>query len=173
MVAPNAHRDNHRATQFRKHESDSDVRRARPACADLLWDLADQSPPSPPTAADTAPALWYADPSPTGDDRMTPTLTAPDPTVFPADVLTFSADRGVTDHLVPLYDLAARCFPGADIAVLLEDDAEIPGLRWIVYEVAASQWPDAPRRAGRHRWVEEFGRATPPAVRECFVLGLR
>jgi hypothetical protein len=104
---------------------------------------------------------------------MAPTLTTPDPVVFPEDVRRFAAERGVTDYLVPLYDLTKRCFDGADVTVLLEDDAEIPDLRWIVYEAATGQWEDAPRRSGRRRWVEEFGRTMPPAVRECFVLGLR
>ncbi len=103
---------------------------------------------------------------------MTPTVTAPDPAVFPADVRAFAAERIVTGYLAPLHDLAKCCFHGANVSVLLDDDAEIPGLRWIVFKVAAGRWPDEPRRTGRRRWVEEFDRTTPPAVRECFVLGL-
>ena len=43
---------------------------------------------------------------------MTPTLTTPDPAVFSEDVRRFAAERGVTDYLVPLYELTRRCFPG-------------------------------------------------------------
>ncbi len=59
---------------------------------------------------------------------MTPTLTAPDPAIFPAAVLAFAAERGVTDYLTPLYDLAKHCFPGADVTVTFESDCEEPGL---------------------------------------------
>lgn len=104
---------------------------------------------------------------------MTPTLTPPDPALFPADVLAFAADRGVTDSLVPLYELAKRCFPGADMTVTLESDYEIPGLHWIVYEVASSHWPDGPRRAARRRWMEEKVRTIPTDARGAFALGAR
>ena len=43
---------------------------------------------------------------------MTPTVTAPDPAIFPEDVRRFAAERGVTQYLVPLYELAKRCFGG-------------------------------------------------------------
>jgi hypothetical protein len=105
---------------------------------------------------------------------MTPTLTTPDPAIFPEAVRAFAAGRGVTEYLVPLYELAKRCFPGADVTVLLEDDAEIPDLRWIVYEVAVyASWDDEPRRAAHGRWIEELVRSLPPDARGSFVLGMR
>src|SRR5436305_3092 len=39
---------------------------------------------------------------------MTPTLTAPDPAIFPEDVRRFAAERGVTGCLTPLYELTPR-----------------------------------------------------------------
>ena len=78
---------------------------------------------------------------------MTPTATTPDPAVFPEEVRRFAAARGVTEYLVPLYELTRRCFPGAAITVTQESDYEIPGLGWIVYNVAVyDTWDDAPRR---------------------------
>src|SRR4051794_27071370 len=126
--------------------------------------------PRPPAAADTAAAPWYADTSPTGDDPMPPTLAAPAPAVFPADVLAFAAERGVTEYLVPLYDLAKRWFDGADVTVTFESDYEIPGLSWIVYQVDAGQWEDDRRRTAYYRYTDEKVRKLPPSAREPFAM---
>jgi hypothetical protein len=104
---------------------------------------------------------------------MTPTLTTPDPAVFPDDVRAFAAERGVTEYLVPLYELAKRCFPGADVTVLLEDDAEIPDLRWIVYAVAVSHWDLDRIQAAYRQWLTAFSAACPPDASGAFVLGKR
>ena len=105
---------------------------------------------------------------------MSPTLTAPDPAIFPADVLAFAAERGVTEYLVPLYELTRRCFPAAEVAVKQENDYEIAGLGWIVFEVAAyGTWPDEARRAARRRWLDELIKTTPPDARQPFSLALR
>jgi hypothetical protein len=105
---------------------------------------------------------------------MTPTLTAPDPAVFPADVLAFAAERGVTDYLVPLYELTKQCFPGATVTVCQENDYEIAGLGWVVYEVAVyDTWDDGPRRAAHNRWVEELVRTVPADARGSFVVGMQ
>jgi hypothetical protein len=104
---------------------------------------------------------------------MTPTVTAPDPAVFPEEVRRFAAARGVTDYLVPLYELAKRCFPGADVTVTFESDYEIPDLHWIVYDVAADHWPDEPWQAAQSHWRDEKLRALPPDACGYFVLGVR
>ena len=65
---------------------------------------------------------------------MTP-MTAPSPS-FPADVTAFAAESGVTEYLVPVWEMTRRVFPTARrIAPVLEYDPEIAGLRWIVFEV--------------------------------------
>jgi hypothetical protein len=104
---------------------------------------------------------------------VTPTLTAPDPAIFPEDVCRFAAERGVTEYLVPLYDLAKRCFDGADVTMTVESDYEIPDLSWIVYHVAAGLGEDEPRQAGRSRWRDEKLRTLPPSACGLFVLRVR
>jgi hypothetical protein len=105
---------------------------------------------------------------------MTPTLTAPDPAVFPADVLAFAAERGVTDYLVPLYELTKQCFPGAALTVCQENDYEIAGLGWVVYEVAVyDSWDDEPRRAAHRRWIISFIEICPSDLSINFTLGFR
>ena len=104
---------------------------------------------------------------------MTPTLTAPDPAVFPADVLAFAAERGVTEYLVPLYELAKQCFDGADVTVTFESDYEIPDLHWIVYEVAGGRVPDESRRSAYYRCIDEKLRLLPPSACASFAMRVR
>jgi hypothetical protein len=104
---------------------------------------------------------------------MTPTLTAPVPAVFPPDVLAFAAERGVTEYLVPLYELAKRCFPGAEVAVEFESDYEIADLNWIVYAVTVSDWDMDRIQAAYRVWLAAFSEACPPDVSGAFVLGKR
>src|SRR5438093_13639570 len=104
---------------------------------------------------------------------MTPALTAPDPAVFPDDVRAFAAERGVTHYLVPLFELTRRCFPGVEIVVTQDNDYEIAGLGWIIYEVAVGDWDLDRYRAAQDRWIDEFLRSVPPADRAPFILGMR
>jgi hypothetical protein len=101
---------------------------------------------------------------------MTPTLTAPDPAIFPADVRAFAAERGVTDYLVPLYDLVKQCFAGAGVTVTFARDYEIPGLCWIVYEVTVSHWDLERIQAAYHGWLGAFSAACPADAAEAFAL---
>jgi hypothetical protein len=104
---------------------------------------------------------------------MAPTLTAPDPAVFPEDVRRFAAERGVSDYLVPLYELTKQCFGGVEVRVLHESDPEIAGLQWIVYEVAAADWELDRYRTAHDGWLAGFHRMCPASVRGAFVLGER
>ena len=104
---------------------------------------------------------------------MTPTVTPPAPSVFPQDVLAFATARGVIEYLTPLLELARQCFPGSRVNVLLADDAETAGLRWVAFEVDATGRDADELFDGQQRWTEAFVRTCPPAVRESFVLGMR
>src|SRR5437868_1051084 len=104
---------------------------------------------------------------------MTPILRISDADVFPADVLAFAAERGVADYLGPLYALAKRCFAGADIAVRLEEDAEIAGYRWIAYEVDSAGRTAEQLFDAHLRYTQALVELCPPDVSECFVLGMR
>src|SRR5947208_14403400 len=101
---------------------------------------------------------------------MTPTVTAPDPAIFPEEVRRFAAARGVTEYLVPLYELAKRYFPGAEVTITFESDYEIPDLHWIVYIVAPGPGSDALSRETYYRCIDEQNRMLPPAAREPFAM---
>src|SRR5437763_14263605 len=104
---------------------------------------------------------------------MPPTLTTPDPAVFPADVLAFAAERGVTGYLVPLYELAKLCFDGAEVSVRLELDCEIAGLGWVVYVVAAPGRDRERSRAAKDRWRKAVTATLPPDARQPFGVDVR
>ena len=104
---------------------------------------------------------------------MTPILTAPDPAIFSEDVRRFAAERGVTQYLVPLYELAKRSFDAANVAVTFLSDYDIPDLHWIVYEVVTGHMSDESRRAGRSCFTAEKVRALPPDARGAFALRVR
>ena len=104
---------------------------------------------------------------------MTQTLTAPNPAVFPDDVLAFAAERGVTEYLGPLYDLAKTCFDGTDVGIKLESDGEIADMSWIAFEVAVSDWNLDRFRAAYDRWIAGFIEACPSDDSIHFVLGMR
>jgi hypothetical protein len=104
---------------------------------------------------------------------MPSTLTAPDPAVFSEAVRRFAAERGVTDYLVPLYELAKQCFDGADVTLTREDDPDIPDLSWIAIEVAVGEWDVERIEASYGRWTPAFVRLCPGDVSAAFALGMR
>lgn len=103
---------------------------------------------------------------------MTPTLTTPDPAVFSDDVRRFAAERGVTDYLVPLYELVKQCFDGVDVAVTQAYDYEIAGLGWIVFTPAVEDWDLDRLRAAKDRWYEGFRNLCPGDESINFVIGV-
>ena len=92
---------------------------------------------------------------------MPPPTTAPSPT-FPSDVTAFAAESGVTEYLIPVYEMTRRVFPTARrITPELEYDPEIAGLRWIVFRVEISGMT-AEQYADLHwQWSGELFKVCP------------
>jgi hypothetical protein len=66
---------------------------------------------------------------------MTHPATESSPT-FPADVTALAAESGVTDYLIPVYEMTRRVFPGASgITAVVDDDPELEDERRIVFNV--------------------------------------
>ncbi|HTK77976.1 MAG TPA: hypothetical protein VL371_22100 [Gemmataceae bacterium] len=74
---------------------------------------------------------------------------------------------------MPLYELAKRCFDGAEVTVTFLSDYDIPDLHWIVYEVATGHMSDELRHAGRSRFTGERVRMLAPDARGAFALRVR
>jgi hypothetical protein len=93
---------------------------------------------------------------------MSPT-TAPPP-VFPADVIAFAAESGVTDYLIPVWKMTQRVFPGArSVTPVLEYDPEIEGDRHIVFKVEISG-VDVEQLADAHwEWDRQLFKVCPAA----------
>ena len=94
---------------------------------------------------------------------MPPSTTAPPPS-FPADVIAFAAECGVTDYLIPVWEMTRRVFPMAHgITPVLEYDPEIEGLRHIRFNVEIDSL-DVERFADRHwEWDHELFKVCPAA----------
>jgi hypothetical protein len=55
---------------------------------------------------------------------------------WPADVLTYAAERGVQAYLEPLREAVYRIFPTVQgLRIFVEQDQELRDVRWIVFEV--------------------------------------
>jgi hypothetical protein len=68
-----------------------------------------------------------------------PPSTATASPVFPAAVTAFAAETGVTDYLIPVWEMTRRVFPAArSVMPALEYDPEIEGDRHIVFKVEVS-----------------------------------
>ncbi len=103
---------------------------------------------------------------------MSPNAPAAPPPVIPADVAAFAAENGVTDNVVPLLELTRSLFPAAPIEPLVEEDAEVPDVQWIVMQTDVAGW-DADRLfAARQQWTEGLVRLCPAPLLHFFTLGL-
>lgn len=103
---------------------------------------------------------------------MTLPTTAPLPS-FPADVIDFAAECGVTDDLIPVYEMTRRVFPTAQrVAPVLEYDPEIAGLRWIVLEVEISGLTVEQYADLHWQWSGELFKICPSTHVCCFALRL-
>jgi hypothetical protein len=97
-------------------------------------------------------------------------IAAPSPT-FPADVIAFAAESGVTEYLIPVYEMTRRVYPTARrITPVMDYDAEIKGLRHIRFDVeigglTVEQYVDL-----HWRWSGELFKVCPATHACCFGL---
>ena len=61
----------------------------------------------------------------------TPTTPTAAGWTWPADVLAFAAERGLTSYLEPVLEMSRRVFPGRRITAEMAADYEIPDERYI------------------------------------------
>ena len=92
---------------------------------------------------------------------MSPSAVALPPT-FPADVSAFAAESGVTDYLIPVYEMTRRVFPTAGrIKAVLEYDPEIEGERCIVFEVVTGPLESSHAVDLRWEWSRDLFKIVP------------
>ncbi len=92
---------------------------------------------------------------------MSLSTTTPSP-VFPADVTAFAAECGVTDFLIPVYEMTRRVFPTARrITPVLEYDPEIEDSRCIVFEIVTGPLEASHAVDLRWEWSRELFKVCP------------
>ena len=96
---------------------------------------------------------------------------APPPAV-PAEVTAFAAEHGVADYVTPLLELTRSLFPTARIQMLVEEDAEIPELRYIEFRVDFGGMTVEEIVETRHRWSVGLFERCPATHARYFCLGV-
>ena len=81
---------------------------------------------------------------------------------WPAEVLTYAAERGVQAYLDPLREALYRVFPTLQsLRVFVEQDQELRDVRCIVFEVAVPEQDIPDFVQAMHVWSREKFRVCP------------
>src|SRR5688572_18929160 len=93
---------------------------------------------------------------------------------WPADVLEYAARNQVDGYLDPFLEATRHLFPTArSVRVSLEEDAELSGVRWIVFEVEVAVADVADYVAAKKSWNQELARFCPAPNAHHFCLDLQ
>ncbi len=101
-----------------------------------------------------------------------PTTTRPLPAI-PPEVQAFAAEKGVSDYLSPVIDVARKAFPLSALAVSLGQDAEDETHRYIAIDIDAAGKTAEELLAGQRSWSAGLARVCPSPHAVYFVLGWR
>jgi hypothetical protein len=89
------------------------------------------------------------------------------------EVLAHAAEVGVAEYLQPVLEMTLRIFPNAlRVAVSVENDPEIAGVRFLVIAVDVSGLSADQAAAAQQRWTRELFRCCPSTHVNAFCLGL-
>ncbi len=114
--------------------------------------------------------VQWQEPLRTGEKLMTPTTTLD--WNIPEQVQTFAEEQGIADCLPKILETTQRLFPTAGRrAVALEEDAEIPDLRYLVIVVDVAQ-DLSQAMALRHQWHDAVRQFCPSRRIGTFCLSL-
>jgi hypothetical protein len=98
--------------------------------------------------------------------------TAPAASVVPADVAAFAAEHGGAEFIHPLLEMTHHLFPAVPLTLRLEDDMEIPDLRWIVFDIDVVGLEVDQLVAGQQQWSRALFQHCPATHAHLFVLGM-
>src|SRR5206468_2044444 len=90
----------------------------------------------------------------------------------PAEVLSFAAEKGVSEYLYPVLEMTARVFPGRAIELNVEYDYEDPDWRYIVLEAKVGGWSSEQCAAATMRWSREVVDYCPNSHTRYFVCSI-
>ncbi len=102
---------------------------------------------------------------------MTPPTTFATPAV-PQDVLDFAATHGVTDTFFRLLEMSRHVFHGSPLRVFVEEDAEIVGEWYIVFEYDVSGLEVDQLVMGQQEWSARMLNECPGSHMRLFRFGM-
>jgi hypothetical protein len=96
-------------------------------------------------------------------------LTLPE---VPAAVLSFAAEKGVSEWVCPVLEMTARVFAGCPIKVFVECDYEDSDWQYIVLEADVKGYDSEQLLAAQQQWAREIVRSVPDHPRQFFIYGI-
>jgi hypothetical protein len=93
------------------------------------------------------------------------------PTTFSPDVAIFAAEHDVTDYLSPVLDMTRQVFPNASVTPRVQEDAEVPEVRFLLVEVDTADLNADQLLAAEHQWSAGLFVHCPSTHAHLFCLG--
>ena len=87
----------------------------------------------------------------------------------PTEVLSFAAEKGVSEWVYPVLEMTARAFPGRSIKLSVEYDYEDPEWQYIVLRTDVHDYTTEQYITADNALGAEFVRRIPPPARRYFV----
>jgi hypothetical protein len=87
----------------------------------------------------------------------------------PAEVLSFAAEKGVSEWVYPVLEMTARAFPGRHIKLYVQYDCEDPDWQAIILETDLRDYTTEQYLAADNTLGAEIVRSIPPRARQYFV----
>jgi hypothetical protein len=100
-----------------------------------------------------------------------PVKTATLPEV-PVEVLSFAAEKGVSEWVYPVLEMTARVFADCPLRLFVECDYEDSDWQYIVLEADVKGYASDRLFAARNQWSAEIVRSVPTYPRQYFIYGL-
>src|SRR4051812_43550345 len=92
--------------------------------------------------------------------------TLPD---VPAEVLSFAAEKGVSEWVYPILEMTVRIFAGCPVKVFVEHDYEDPDWQYIVLEADPKGYTNDQLLSARKQWTREIVGSVPAHPRQYFI----
>jgi hypothetical protein len=90
----------------------------------------------------------------------------------PAEVLSFAAEKGVSEWVYPVLELTGRVFAGCPMKIFVEHDYEDSDWQYIVLEVGSKGYTSEQLFAAQQQWSAEMVQSLPDYPRQYFIYGL-
>ena len=90
----------------------------------------------------------------------------------PAEVLSFAAEKGVSEWVYPVLEMTARAFAGCPIRLFVECDYEDADWQYIVLEADVKDYTSDQTYAAQRQWTRELVVSVPAQPGQFFIYGI-